>query len=151
MADTVAPGRRRLQFSPVALAFTLIGLAASTYLTIEHFNASVTLACPESSTINCAKVTTSQWSHIFGIPVAVLGLAYFVGMTVLVVPGVWGVRRLDPVRIGAAGVGVVMVLYLIFIELFRVDAICLWCTAVHVCTIVLFGAILWDTASRPAT
>jgi uncharacterized membrane protein len=35
-----------------------------------------------------------------------------------------------------------MVFYLVYVELFRVDAICLWCTGVHLTTIVLFGVIL---------
>jgi uncharacterized membrane protein len=39
-----------------------------------------------------------------------------------------------------------MVLYLVWIELFRVGAICLWCTAVHAFTIVLFAVVLWHTS-----
>jgi uncharacterized membrane protein len=31
------------------------------------------------------------------------------------------------------------------VELFKVNAICLWCTAVHAVTIVLLGAVLWRT------
>jgi uncharacterized membrane protein len=40
-----------------------------------------------------------------------------------------------------------MVLYLVYIELFRVDAICLWCTGVHITAIALFGVILASRAS----
>ena len=114
-----------------SLVLALIGLAISVYLTVEHFTTSALLACPESATINCAKVTTSRWSHIAGIPVAVLGLAYFVVMTGLLLPVSWRRPALDPVRIVGATTGVVMVLYLVWIELFRVNAICLWCTGVH--------------------
>lgn len=121
----------------------LIGLAASGYLTYEHFTSSTTFACPESATINCAKVTTSQWAHVAGIPVAVLGLVFFAAMTVLCTPVLWRLRELDMVRAVGAVVGVVSALYLLWIELFRVDAICLWCTAVHICTVVLLGCVLW--------
>jgi uncharacterized membrane protein len=38
------------------------------------------------------------------------------------------------------------VFYLVYAELFVLDAICLWCTAVHVITVALFGAIAWGTA-----
>jgi uncharacterized membrane protein len=131
-----------------AFAFALLGLAVSVYLTIEHFTSSVTLACPETATINCAKVTTSAWSHIGGIPVAVLGLAYFTVMAVLTSPPAMRARRLDRLRVAAAGAGVAMVLYLLWVELFRVDAICLWCTAVHICTVAMFGAVLWQTVDR---
>jgi uncharacterized membrane protein len=131
-----------------AFAFALLGLAVSVYLTIEHFTSSVTLACPETTTINCAKVTTSAWSHIGGIPVAVLGLAYFIVMTAVTSPPALRACRLDRLRVAAAAAGVAMVLYLLWVELFRVDAICLWCTAVHICTVAMFAAVLWQAVGR---
>jgi uncharacterized membrane protein len=127
----------------VALGLAVLGLALSAYLTAEHYTSSALLACPESATINCAKVTTSRWSVIAGVPVAVLGLAYFVGMTALTVPPAWKIPALRGLRLAGAAVGVLMVVYLVYIELFRVDAICLWCTGVHACTIALFAVILW--------
>jgi uncharacterized membrane protein len=132
--------------SYAALVFALLGLAASVYLTIEHYSAAAILACPENATINCTKVTTSKWSHIFGIPVALLGLIYFVILVVLCVPPAWRVAALDRWRIAAVGVGAVSVVYLVYIELFQVDAICLWCTAVHVCTIALLACVLLHPA-----
>jgi uncharacterized membrane protein len=132
-----------------ALGFALAGLAASTYLTVEHYTGSTQLACPENATINCAKVTTSSWSRLAGIPIAVLGLAYFVAMTLLVLPQAWRHRRLDTVRVLSATAGIAMVVYLVWAELFRIDAICLWCTAVHVCTLGLFATVLWRTAADP--
>jgi uncharacterized membrane protein len=128
-----------------SLATATLGLALSIYLTIEHFTSSTTFACPESATINCEKVTTSRWSHLGPIPVAVLGLVFFVAMTLLCLPPAWRFRWLDPVRVAAAGVGVVVALILVWIELFKVDAICLYCTAVHVCSLVLLGTVLWTT------
>ena len=44
------------------------------------------LVCSDTGAINCTKVTTSPQSVIFGIPVAVLGLAYFVPMIALCLP-----------------------------------------------------------------
>ena len=143
MTSPGSPGRSA---GVASFVITLIGLAASVYLTFEHFTSSTTFACPESSTINCQKVTTSQWSHIAGIPVAVLGLVFFVAMAVLCVPPLWRIRALDVLRVAGAIVGVLSALYLVWIELFKVDAICLWCTAVHVCTLVLLGLVLWTTS-----
>lgn len=108
------------------------------------------LACPEGATINCAKVTSSHWSEIVGIPVAVLGLAYFVAMTALVTPAAWRRRRLDAVRVAGAGLGVLTALYLVWIELFGVNALCLWCMGVHLTTLVLLGTVLWRTANGDA-
>jgi len=143
-----AAARLSARTSITSLCFASIGLAISSYLTIEHYSGSTALACPENAAINCAKVTTSTWSRLGGIPVAVLGLVYFAVMTLLVVPSAWRRHLLDPVRVAGAAVGMAMVIYLLWAELFRVGAICLWCTAVHVCTLGLFVTILWHTAAR---
>jgi len=134
-----------------SLVVSLVGLAISVYLTVEHFTGSTTLACPEGATLNCQKVTSSSWSTLVGVPVTLLGLGYFVAMALLLTPLAWRRRGLDPVRIAGAVAGVAMVLYLIWIELFKVDAICLWCTGVHAVTVILLGTVLWRTfgADRP--
>ncbi|GAB3929064.1 hypothetical protein GCM10029976_028010 [Kribbella albertanoniae] len=46
-------------------------------------------------------------------------------------------------------VGVVFVLYLVWAELFRINAICLWCTVVHALTLVLFALVVIRTALPP--
>jgi uncharacterized membrane protein len=139
----VRPDRRASGYA--ALASSVAGLLVSAYLTVEHYSSSTTLACPERRTINCARVTTSAWSHIVGIPVALLGFLYFVAMVALCAPPAWTVRSLVWPRVWAAVIGAVSVLYLVWVELFRVDAICIWCTAVHVCTIVVLASVLWCT------
>jgi Predicted membrane protein len=130
--------------APTTLVLSVIGLADSAYLTFEHYSGSTSLACSDSGTVDCAKVTTSQWSSIAGVPVALLGLLFFVGMTALCLPQVW--RRttpmLDNLRIAAAGVGLLMVFYLVWAEFVKIHAICLWCTGVHVITFVLFFVLI---------
>ena len=143
-----AAGRRPAQRIDVSVVVAVLGLAIAAYLTLEHFTTPALLACPEGATLNCAKVTSSAQSVLLGVPVAVLGLAYFAAMTGLTLPAAWRLRRLDPVRVVGAVTGVAMVIYLVFVELFQVDAICLWCSAVHLCTLALFAAILWRVAGR---
>jgi uncharacterized membrane protein len=127
------------------------GLGASAYLTFEHYSSSTTLACPESSTINCVKVTSSSYSELLGIPVALLGLLFFVGLTPLCLPIAWRTVSPWPSRLRLAGitVGVAFVIYLVWAELFRIEAICLWCTAVHTVTLLLFVVVVLDAALRP--
>jgi uncharacterized membrane protein len=128
-----------------SIVLGLLGLGVSTYLTIEHYSSSTTLACPATGALDCLKVTTSKWSVVAGVPVALLGLLFFAGMLVLSIPA--GVladdSRVALVRVVGAGIGAVTVLYLVYLELFQVGAICLWCTAVHVLTIALLGTSLW--------
>ncbi|MEO7449135.1 MAG: vitamin K epoxide reductase family protein [Humibacillus sp.] len=127
------------------------GLAVSAYLTYEHLTDNATLACSIGGVVDCAKVTTSAWSTFLGVPVALLGLLFFVVMIGLCLPRVWRSRAtwLDGWRLGWATVGLGMALYLVWAELYRIHAICLWCTGVHVLTfalwaVVLFGQILGE-------
>lgn len=130
-----------------SFVIALLGLAIAAYLSVEHYDSSTTLACPETGAINCAKVTTSSWSHLGPVPVAVLGLVFFFAMSLLCSPPAWRHRVLDPARVVGAGAGVASAVYLVWVELFRVDAICLWCTAVHVCTLLLLAFVIWSTSA----
>jgi uncharacterized membrane protein len=135
-----------------SLTLCMAGLAASAYLTYEHYSSSTTLACPDTGAINCLKVTTSSYADILGVPVALLGLLFFVGITPLCLPAAWRAARpwVSRVRTAGVAVGVVFVLYLVWAELFRIDAICLWCTAVHIVTFALFAVVVLATALRSA-
>ncbi len=128
----------------VSLLLCVLGLGVSAYLTYAHYTDVSALACPDTGTVNCAKVTTSSESKLIGIPVAVLGLAYFAAFVALCTPWAWRSprRELSGARIAAAVGGVLMVVWLIYAELFRIDAICLWCTVVHAVTIALFAVVL---------
>ena len=133
---------------------SLAGLGVSTYLTIAHFTSSSILACSDKGLVNCAAVTTSAESMVFGIfPVAVLGLAFYVFMAAATSPWAWRITwpPLRLIRVGSVGVGMVFVLYLIYTELFTLNAICLWCTSVHVITFLLFALIVFSLAAGYGT
>jgi uncharacterized membrane protein len=131
-----------------ALIPAVLGLGISIYLTIEHYTAATTLACPDSGAINCAKVTTSSYSHFLGVPVALGGALYYLAMVALLSKPAWGVVALRPVRLAGAGLGMVGVIYLVWAELFRIDAICLWCTAVHACTAAMLVGVVWYSTGQ---
>jgi uncharacterized membrane protein len=132
-----------LRWQPiVTLLLSIYGLGTSIYLTITHFEPKA-LACVSNGTINCEKVTQSPQSVIFGIPVAMLGLIFFVPMLLLCLPAAWRStdRRIHLGRLALSVTGVGMILYLIIAELFLIKAICLWCSSVHVATFFLFVVI----------
>jgi uncharacterized membrane protein len=136
-----------------ALGLAAAGLCVSLYLTITHYTTSVTLSCPDTGVINCAKVTTSPESMLLGtVPVAVAGLAFYILMTAACLPWAWRARwrLLAPARLGALAAGIAFVLYLVYTELFTLDAICLWCTSVHVITFALFALVALTMPGRPA-
>lgn len=129
----------------LALLFcSCAGLGVSIYLTLTHYTKIVSLVCSNTGTINCEKVTTSPQSIVFGIPVAVLGLAFFVGMVVLALPPIYRrpERGIALARLASSVVGMGFVLYLVYAELFEIHAICLWCSSVHALTFIIFCLVV---------
>ena len=148
MAPPVA--RRVPAWVPVAsLGLSLVAVAIASYLTVTHYTDPAALACPDTGIVNCTLVTTSSWSVLFGVPLAVLGVVWAVVMTGLTTPWAWrsSARWVDDARLVVAGAGAAMVLYLVYVELFRIGAICLWCSAVHVTAVCLFGVVLGGRAA----
>jgi uncharacterized membrane protein len=125
----------------LSLLLSIAGLLTSTYLTFTHFNAGA-LLCSADTVIDCETVTTSDQSELLGIPVAFLGLAFFAFLTVICLPFAWRIDALKWVRLGAIGVGVLMVVYLVAAEFLIIGKICLWCTVVHVITLALAYLLL---------
>lgn len=150
-----APATPQVRAVPLWLQLTtwvlaLAGLGVSIYLTVAHFTSPRILVCSEKGFVNCAAVTTSPESMVFGIfPVAVLGLAFFVFMAGVTSPWAWRANwpAIRWARFGSVLVGIVFVLYLIYTELFTLNAICLFCTIVHVITFLLFGLIMFGFAA----
>jgi uncharacterized membrane protein len=147
-----APATRAvpLWFQLTTWLLALAGLGVSIYLTIAHYVSPALLICSEKGLVNCAAVTTSPESIVFGVfPVAVLGLAFYVLMAAITSPWAWRLNwpAVRWVRLGSVAVGMVFVLYLIYTELITLNAICLWCTSVHVITFLLFALIVFSAAA----
>jgi uncharacterized membrane protein len=137
------------------LVLALAGTAVSAYLTYAHYASSTILACSGSGLVDCERVTTSAQSIIAGIPVALLGLLWFVATAALVSPAAWRSPRpwVRWARLADIGVGMATVLWLIYAELFVIRAICLWCTVVHVIVFALFVLVMlygWEEAEARA-
>jgi len=106
-----------------AAVVALAGLAVAGYLTWVHFD-DAALVCIAGG--GCETVQESAYAEIAGVPVAVLGLgAYAI---------VLGLVALDSpnARLGAAMialVGLLFSMYLLALQLFVIDAVCVWCLA----------------------
>jgi uncharacterized membrane protein len=132
------------------LLLALAGLGVSAYLTVAHFTEATLAGCSETKgLVDCTKVTTSAQSYVFGIPVAVLGLAFYVFVVAIMSPWAWRAarREIHLARIASLVAGIVFVLYLLYAELFTIGSICLYCTSVHVITFVLFVLIAFAAAA----
>lgn len=112
----------------------LAGLVDGLYLTVDSFYPQVPLYCPSGDIINCATLTTSVYSRFAGVPVSILGAAWFAVVLVVI-----ALNRpiLNYALIPLWAVGAVFAGYLIFTELFVLHAICPYCTLAHVLGIAL--------------
>lgn len=137
----------RLWWGWVAFVLSLGGFGVSLYLTVDHFTGSLPI-CAANGVIDCAKVTTSAESEVFGVlPVALVGLVYFAVLVAVDAPPLWRrggewARYLAWARLALVVGGIGMVFYLLYAELFSIKAICLWCTAVHAITLLLFVLVV---------
>lgn len=109
----------RLALGLVALA----GMTIAGYLTWAHYSDSA-VVCVRGG--GCETVQRSSYSEVAGIPVALLGLVAYTTLLALVV---WDSPT---ARLAAAAIALVSLLfsaYLLVLQLFVIDAICIWCVA----------------------
>jgi uncharacterized membrane protein len=112
------------QLRLLAGALALAGLAIAIYLTIVHYDHSSPVCVGGGG--GCEKVQTSDYAELAGVPVALIGaIGYAAILLSLAVPGDSG--RFAGALLGLVGLG--FSLYLTYLELFVIDAICQWCVA----------------------
>jgi len=118
----------------------LIGVFVSTYLTLYKFGYIGSLQCAVGS---CETVNTSRWATFFGLPVAAWGLGFYVSALALVFVGIQeryaDSRALSLALVALTGWGVVFSGWLTYLELFVIDAICIWCVTSAVIVLVMFA------------
>lgn len=109
------------------------GVVVSIYLTAVHY-AATPLACPTGAVINCEAVLSSPYALVPGtkLPTAAAGIVWFAISAVL-----W-LRPFTMIHAVWSAAGLLTVLYLVFIEIVRLGAICVWCTAAHVLVVFIF-------------
>jgi uncharacterized membrane protein len=115
------------------LVLSVIGLGVATYLTIIHY-AGINPACTAGQ--SCVKVQTSQWSKVGGVPVALLGLIGYIGITASLLAPDREETRLA--TLGLTLIGFAFSGYLTYRELFSIHAICEWCASSAVILTILF-------------
>ena len=115
---------RGAAFSGLALA----GMAVSAYLTYTHY-ADQPVACGGYG--GCDTVQTSEYATLAGVPVALLGVLFCAGLLGL---ALWWLSRLPMAEEWApmaafamTFMGVAFAAYLTYVELFVLEAVCIWC------------------------
>jgi uncharacterized membrane protein len=123
----------------------LIGVFVSLYLTLYKLGYIGSLVCGTGS---CEYVQLSKWGTFLGLPVAAWGVGYYGAVFVLALASTQeqfeDSRRLTGALALLTAWGVVFTIWLTYLELFVIHAICRWCVGSGIMTLLLFGLATWE-------
>lgn len=126
------------------LAFLdIIGLAIAAYLTIVEMQGGVPVCGPIKG---CEEVARSEYSRIGGIPVAVFGVG--LSLLLLTLALAWWRTNLYALLLAHYGLslaGVIFEAYFIYLQVFVIGAVCIWCASYGISLIARFviALIVW--------
>jgi uncharacterized membrane protein len=122
-----------------ALAASVAGVGVSIYLTVVHYS-SIPLACPATAQINCEQVLSSAYGVIGGsaVPTSAAGIVWFAASALLAAGRLGGRTELARPQLVWSALGLLTVLFLIYVEIVQLGAVCVWCSAAHVLVLLIF-------------
>jgi uncharacterized membrane protein len=120
-----------------SIVLAVLGLLDSIYLAWVKYTGAYALCGPIG---NCESVNSSQYSEIFGIPIALLGAGAYAVMIVLLLlenrGQVWA-EFVPMIVFGMSLIGVLFSIYLTYIEVVILKAICPYCVISAIILVVL--------------
>lgn len=129
----------RLQL--LALVAAVAGLGVSIYLTAVHF-ADTPLACPANGAINCEQVLSSSYAVVAGsaVPTSAAGILWFAVSAALAAAVLLShsARAWWRLQLAWSAIGLVTVLFLVYIEIVRLGVVCVWCSVAHALVLAIF-------------
>jgi len=134
------------------LSIALLGFADATYLSIEHLRGAV----PNCTLLEgCDVVTTSAYSEIFGIPVALGGSFYYLTIFLLLA-GFLDTKKETLLHIASmlTPLGFLFSAWFVYVQLIILEAICIYCMGSAISSTLLFllgMMILKKTKATPKT
>ena len=126
----------------IAALLSLVGLADSIYLTVEHLTGQ-SLRCTIIS--GCSEVLSSPYSHIGSVPLAAIGaVAYFVVFS-LATLGAFGHARAGSLLKFVVAIMFFTTLWLLYLQAFVIHHFCQYCLLSAAVTIALTVVVLVAT------
>jgi uncharacterized membrane protein len=126
------------RLSQLAIILTIIGLLVSIYMTIYKITSNDSM-CIGSG--DCKTVNASRYAEVYGIPVAVLGIAgYSAILAVLLLGQRPGFLQQNGTLLffGLSLTGFLFTLYLIFVEVALIKAYCPFCITSQTAMTLIF-------------
>ena len=118
------------------IGVAILGFLDATYLTVAHF---FNVPVPCSIVNGCEIVTTSSYSVILGVPVALLGSLYYLTLIIAFIIALEKQNRALLRKVSLFTIaGLVASLYFVGLQLFVIHAICLYCMGSALSSTTLF-------------
>ncbi len=125
-------------FQPVLVfACALLGALVSYKLWQAERKNNYSQVC-STKTLTCQLVAKSRYATIFGVPVALLGTAYFLAVTVAIALSFFLGIDIGLLLVSVASVGAVTSVYFVYTQLGKLKQICGKCMISHVASFGLF-------------
>jgi uncharacterized membrane protein len=122
-----------------ALVIAIFGFIDSVYLTWVKFTGSYVTCGPIG---NCEAVNTSRYAEVAGIPIALIGLLGYLLIIAVIALEKWLPAQKEVLRLAFFGftlTGTIYSIYLTYVEIAILEAICPYCVISAVLMVVLFG------------
>ena len=128
-----------MRWQLLALAASVAGLGVSIYLTVVHYS-SIPIACPATAQINCEQVVSSAYGVIGGsaVPTSAAGILWFVVSALLAAGRLGGRAELARPQLAWSALGLLTALFLVYIEIVQLGAVCIWCSTAHLLVLLIF-------------
>src|SRR3989339_2262495 len=126
----------------LVLIFSVLGLIISGYSLAAHYDTNLYEVCTVNETFDCSSVNASEYSVIFGVPVAFLGIIGYAVIAILLL--IFLIRKSIQVLQWSVAISVGALLfsfYLSGIEAFVLYKWCLFCVASQVSITIITGAV----------
>ena len=134
----------------IIAALALAGVGLATYLAMYKLGMIGTLACNVG---HCETVNLSKWATFLGIPVAVWGVGFYVVLFLVALAGTTD-RFVDAPWVSHALLaltawGVLFSAWLTYLELYVINAVCMFCVISAMLVTMLFLLSVWEWRARP--
>ncbi len=148
MLNTTPSGRRSSHSGRLCVTALLscVGVYVAGLLTVEKWYG-LALYCGASSA--CEKAVASNWSSLFGVPIAAIGVFAYISIFITSISGISGFRMRAAISIGfyVSGVATSVSSALLTVSSVQLRSACLWCVLSGVLLAIIFYIHLgmWST------
>lgn len=124
----------------VLAVLCLVGFVDATYITVKHYSGG---PLPCSIVNGCDTVVNSRFSSILGIPVALIGAAfYLINLILLLAHFDTGKAHFIKFLHKMVWAGFIATLWFLFLQFFIIKALCFYCLVSAVVSVTLFIGVV---------